>query len=75
MQQKRNCLRCDSPFQSSGRGNRICPKCKGSDATAPPAPMPAALRKTVKKQVRAKVGGDHWNPLDLRYWPVRAGRK
>ena len=25
---RRNCLRCDKPFDSTGSGNRICTKCK-----------------------------------------------
>jgi hypothetical protein len=24
---RRNCLRCNTPFKSSGPGNRICPTC------------------------------------------------
>jgi hypothetical protein len=32
MQKSRKCLSCSSSFASSGPGNRICPRCKSSEA-------------------------------------------
>jgi hypothetical protein len=32
MCKSRKCLSCSSDFQSSGPGNRICPRCKSSEA-------------------------------------------
>lgn len=34
MQAQRKCLNCQADFKSGWIGNRICPKCKASDAHA-----------------------------------------
>jgi len=66
MEKRRKCLKCGKKFRSISSGNRICQRCKGSDAQSAFSAMPAALRKTVKKTARAKTGANHWKPLKFR---------
>jgi hypothetical protein len=36
--EERVCLRCDNPFRSLWRGNRICPKCEENGRSDPSPP-------------------------------------
>lgn len=44
--QERRCLRCGTAFRSEGFGQRICPRCKGSNAWRNAAPVgPGSSRR------------------------------
>jgi hypothetical protein len=73
MEKERQCLKCNKKFLSMSKGNRICQKCKGSSANCASPLVPAALRNRLKKRVRARVGGDHWQGNDDILAPPRRG--
>jgi hypothetical protein len=65
MEKARCCLKCGALFKSAWIGNRICNRCKVSDANSLAPAVPAAVRKSMLRSTQEKFGSASWadNPI------------
>jgi len=73
MEKARCCLKCGTLFKSVWIGNRICNRCKASDANSLAPAVPATVRKSMLRSTQEKYGSASWadNPII----PIRTAKR